>query len=623
MTQLALSTLAQTIGQGSELLDLCRLAARRKDNVLGLLLRALRREEIAIMEDRGCRSDDWSLVQVAEDFDPFRVRRTHFIGSCALGRFEGNVQVMPGLTLPSGIFDSTVSHCQIGNGCLIENVRFLAHTVVEPGVILFDVGSITGGEGCTLGVGEIVSLGCESGGREVPFWPEITVAAAQAITSQRADSVGQSAIMKAVDTFKKAVEIQRSFIRRGTIIRHTRRVHAIHAGAGTLIDQAIELDQVCIYSSAQDPVSVTSGAMVRQSILHYGAKVEGGAIVRRSVLCEYAHVDKNAVIEDSLIGPNSSIGKGEVTASLVGPFTGMHHQSMLIAAHWPEGKGNIASGALVGSNHTGRAPDQEVWIGEGVFFGLGSSIRLPTDLSQAPYSLVAAGTTTLPQRVEYPFSLISAPHETLPEDIVPRAFNELMPAWGLYANAYAIVRMERKFENRDRTRSRDLPYRVLRPSTMRPTLTALKRLESVQVVKSIYTEEDLPGLGKNFLREENRQKAIQAYTMTLERYALRVLLAKAEGHEQDQGAVELAMELADLLDPDQTLGERMRRLIEVEQKNAEIVKASRQADWNRGTRIIPGYAQSHIPTEQDPIVQSALARVERTQGRIAALKIKD
>jgi hypothetical protein len=62
--------LAGRIGVDSELVDAGRLVAKRRDNVLGLLLRALSREEVAVMEDRGCRADDWSQVQVAEDSTP-------------------------------------------------------------------------------------------------------------------------------------------------------------------------------------------------------------------------------------------------------------------------------------------------------------------------------------------------------------------------------------------------------------------------------------------------------------------------------------------------------------------------------------------------------------------------
>ena len=108
------------------------------------------------------------------------------------------------------------------------------------------------------------------------------------------------------------------------------------------------------------------------------------------MLCEHSHVDRHGKLFDSLLGPNSGVSEGEVsivvsclpqlmctlpmhqvTSCLVGPFVGFHHQALLIACFWPSGKGNIGYGANVGSNHTLKAPDQELWPGEGLFFGLG------------------------------------------------------------------------------------------------------------------------------------------------------------------------------------------------------------------------------------------------------------
>jgi hypothetical protein len=123
------------------------------------------------------------------------------------------------------------------------------------------------------------------------------------------------------------------------------------------------------------------------------------------------------------------VSEGEVTASLVGPFVGFHHQALLIAVRWPEGRGNVSFGAAVGCNHTSRAPDQECWLGEGTFMGLGAQVKFPVDLSLSPYSVVASGTAMPPQKVQFPFSLIRAP-QSLPSG-VPAGCNELIPAWTL------------------------------------------------------------------------------------------------------------------------------------------------------------------------------------------------
>jgi len=619
-TPLELAAIAAAVGEDSEVLAAVRERAKRPDNPLGLLLRDLTREEVAILESKGCRADDWTLVRVAEDFDPFRVRRTHFIGCCALGRFSGEAEVAPGITLPTGVYGCTLIESQVGNDCLVEQVSFCAHCVVEHGCVLFDVGSITCSPGVTYGIGREVSLGCETGGREVPLWPELRPDEAGAIAAGRDDADGLEAVRTAVAAYADEARGDVCWIRRGAVIRHSKRIRDSYIGSGVLIDQVSDLDGCTVLGNLDEPTEISAGAAVSGSLMQPGSKVSGGAIVRESLLCEHAHVDENAVVEASLIGPNSAIAKGEVTASLVGPFVALHHQSLLIAAFWPEGKGNISYGAMVGSNHTGRAPDQEIWAGEGVFYGLGCSIKFPADYSQAPYSVIGSGVDTLAQKVRYPFSLITTPAEPIGDDAaVPRAYNELMPAWGLWANAYAIVRMELKFADRDRARRTRIPYQVLRPRIMRLVHDALGLLRAVDPVREVYTERDLPGVGKNFLREAIRLRAVDAYDAILRRYCLRVLLAEAEGHAQIGGSEALAHELADELMPGTAFEERMRSLVAIERANAEVVQKSKEADDQRGRRIIPGYELAHPPAAEDPVVADAWERVRSTEDRVARL----
>ena len=613
---LTLSAIAAAIGQDSELVTAARQVAKRRENVLGLLLRDLTHQEVAIMEGRGCRCDDWSQVAVAQDFDPFRVRRTHFKGSCVLGRFSGDVDVAEGITLPAGIYDCTVIDSQIGNDCLIENVRFMANTVVERNAVVFDCGSITCSGAAKFGCGQALALAIETGGREVPLWAEINVAAAAAIARDRGDHAGQQAVRDAVASYVEQITSPVGWIRRGALVRHAERLHDTYIGIGAQIRHTVGLLNVAVLSAEDEVTDVSGGATLRDSVVQWGSTISGNAIMRNAVLCEHSGIDENGIVQQSLIGPNTTIAKGEVTSSLVGPFVGFHHQSLLISAYWPEGKGNVAYGAMVGSNHTGRAPDQEIWAGEGTFFGLGCSIRFPADFSQSPYSVISAGVSCLPQKLRFPFSLVTTPAEAIDEERVPRAYNEIIPGWVLHTNAYGIERMELKFAKRDKSRRHKMHYQVLRPSIMRLVLDALDRLEQAEQ-QDLYLEDAIPGVGKNFIREDYRRKGVEAYERVLKRYGLRILLGEAEGNEMFPGSVDIAHELIDRVMPGVELKERLEELVRVEEMNAEIVERSRQADDARGVRIIPGYAEAHGNAGEDPVVRSAWQRARSTADRVA------
>jgi hypothetical protein len=99
---------------------------------------------------------------------------------------------------------------------------------------------------------------------------------------------------------------------------------------------------------------------------------------------------------------------------------------------------------------------------------------------------------------------------------------------------------------------------------------------------------------------------------------LRLLLSEAEDGLKIPGSAEIAHELADELLPGLDLHTRLRRLVEIERGNAQLVVDSKARDDQRGVKIIPGYADAHVSAEHDPVVASAWARVTRTEERVKA-----
>jgi hypothetical protein len=619
----------------SELLQ--AVAGVRRDGGRSLALgeapvRALSPEEVAGLERQGNSCPDWSRVRVADGFDWRAVRGSRFHGDVLLGRFGRPVRVAEGVSLPSGVVNSTVVDGVVGHDALVQDVRLLANYVVGPEALVFDCGTVSCGDATAFGNGAVLPVGPETGGRDVAVYAEIGLDGATAVARSPARQGLPDRYGAAVAEYAARARSARGVVGRGAALRGTPRVENAFVGPHARVDGATLLADSTLLSGRDEPAQVLTGACVSRSLLQWGSRVATLAVVERSVLLEHAHAERHAKVTNSIIACNSGVEAGEVTSSLVGPFVNFHHQALLISALWPEGKGNVSYGANVGSNHTGRAPDQEFLPGEGTFLGLGVNVKYPSDFSRAPYSIIACGVTTLPQKLALPFSLVSLPAARFP-DVSP-AYNQIIPAWLLTDNLYALRRNEGKYRSRNRARRTPLEFEVFRPHTIDLMRDACRRLAAVGRVKEVYTERDLDGVGKNYLLEAHRQAALDAYRFFIRSYALLGLLGHlralpAGGAHRAPGHV--------LVTPtDAWPWEYQRRLLHDELGCREVVPALRELpgvletiaraverakakDDERGPGVIPDYAAVHVPAAQDPIVRQAWEEARSARRQVEAL----
>jgi hypothetical protein len=598
----------------------------------GAGVRALMPEEVQRLERQGNSCPDWSRVRVSKGFDSRTVRQCNFHGDVVLGCFTGEVQVEEGVVLPAGVYHSTLVDCVVGTGALVQNVRLLANYAIGEGAVLFDCGSITCDPQTTFGNGGVLSVGPETGGRDIAVYAEIDVEVAAAVARSQGCPRFLEQYANTVNEYVKRATSARGIIGPGASVRHTPQVRNAYLGPHARIEGATLVRDSTLLSATDDPVCIESGACVSQALLQWGSRVSTMAIVEQAVLTEHARAERHAKVTGSIIGCNSSVAAGEVTASLLGPFVNAHHQALLIAAVWPEGKGNISYGANVGSNHTGKAPDQEFLPGEGLFLGLGVNIKYPADFSRAPYSIVACGVTALPQRVAFPFSLINLPSTHSPA--IPPAYNEIIPAWVLTDNLYALRRNEGKYRTRNRARRTPLECRILRPEIVDLMRDAVRRLEAVECPRELYTERDIDGLGKNVLSETHRGAAITGYLFFIKYYALLELTRRVQTI-LDRGEQHLLATLLsspaddhDWEHPRRILAEEfgfadvasaLRLLPAVATDVARAVERSKAKDDVRGPRIIADYAEVHPPAGRDAVVRGAWEEAAALEREVEAL----
>jgi carbonic anhydrase/acetyltransferase-like protein (isoleucine patch superfamily) len=89
-------------------------------------------------------------------------------------------------------------------------------------------------------------------------------------------------------------------------------------------------------------------AELTDCVLHNACTVASKAVLNGVLMFPHSEVSQGAVVSECILGPDSGVSMGECKRSLLGPFVGFHHRSLLISSTWPLGRGNIAHGCMIG-----------------------------------------------------------------------------------------------------------------------------------------------------------------------------------------------------------------------------------------------------------------------------------
>lgn len=241
-------------------------------------------------------------------------------------------------------------------------------------------------------------------------------------------------------------------------IENVTAIYNTHIETNAIFSGCCEIRQAWISSTEEEPARIGAGVILRRAIVHKGAHLDSRAYLADVLVGQQVSVSEGARVYQSAIGDNSHISGCELGHSFLYPCHEQHHSnSFLIAAHI-QGQSNIAAGATLGSNHNGRKNDVDLVAGRGFWPGLCSSLAFPC--SFAPYTLIAKGAYPRPLHIPFAFSLIN---NNVQENCL-----EIMPAFWWMHNAYAMMRNEWKYQNRDKrkTYTQYYDYKPLAPDTI-------------------------------------------------------------------------------------------------------------------------------------------------------------
>lgn len=540
---------------------------------------AMRRAEgpiAAELERLGNRSADWRSVLVSERTDLSRIRDCDFEGICRID--------LPATKTRSGtetgLRRARFADCAIVGACAIHDVTFARHTLFDDAEVL-RCGMIDAGRQQLFGLGQRIAFAPSGGRRAVPSIPFAHFSDLAAFALLPLDAPEAKRVWDWVQARLGEPRAQMSIVRGA--VANCGTLFNVFLEPHVFVDGCASLSHVCAFADADRRTVLRHSGPIEHVLLHEGCEIDGAARCDRTWMAEGSWVRDGARCSSAVIGPNSGVGSGELRTSLIGPWVGFSHEALCIATYWPGGKGNISYGANVGSNHSGKASDQEHFAGEGVFYGLDCAIKFPFNSMDAPHSLIASGVVCLPQKLQFPFSLIAEPIHVAPE--LPRGFNELFPGWQLTRNLYGLLRNQEKYAERDRARREKLESRVFhrgwRP-LLEQSIARLERAESLAPAgilpdgQPFFLDSQIAGIGKNFVREDTRRQAIADYRWGLQ--------------------------LIEFFDPETPLepAERSERRHRI----AALLRDNRARDDRRGQSIIPDYADKHGTPDDDPLIRA-------------------
>lgn len=567
--------------------------------------RPLSADEVVTLREAGCTALDWSRVSAGQFTD---------LGGVTSCRFSGEVvlALAPGSILSS----SAITNCILDGSIMLERTGLLSGYHVLDGAVIEDCGRVIFESSLGIARGPLLKLGVETGERDLRAIPAIGVPVAGRLTSGEATGKDLDHYEASRESFASFAQAQpRGVIGRGARIRGARLVENCIIGEGCSLDCPGSLRDSVFLGGDGEGCRVSDGSVVRSSVVQWSASIDCLAMVEDSVVCEHALVEKGARLTSSILGPCSVQGSGEITASLVGPLCAMHHQSLLIAARWPDGGGNLGYGANVGSNHTSRLPDQEISIGGGVFFGLGCSVKFPAFV--APGTIIATGVTLPPGRIAYPFSLV-----TQSEPPAPGGTPSLLPGWVIYDNLFSLLRSASKHRSRFDARRSQPPAFLTSSETALQVHRARAALSAVSREADYYTSTDLPGAGACTVSDRARLKGIEGYTLYLRWLGFSNLLPRLERGKRIPTADEFEMNghlcaLAEVEFPGESGRALMEMYLDLIGTMKQIVCCSRTRDYRRGSSVIPDYAARHAQPPDDGILAGIIAELDTEALRIA------
>ena len=293
--------------------------------------RPLTSEEIEVLRSNDCWAEDWTSINVSEDFKPNFMHRVMLYGEVNIGAFNKNVEVSQGFVKHSGINNATLRNVTIGDDCLIENVgNFINNYNIGDDCYISNISTMETTEGATYGEGNLVSVLNEVGEGNVILFSDLNSQLAAFMVKHFSDKELKEKIRQLIKTDIDNKMPERGQIGNNVKIVNTKEITNCVINDLCEVNGASRLSDCTLLGSVHGCVYIGTGVIIENSIIAEGSSVINSVKIQDCFVGEACQLSNGFTASASVFFANSYMSNGEACAAFCGPFTASHHKSSLL-----------------------------------------------------------------------------------------------------------------------------------------------------------------------------------------------------------------------------------------------------------------------------------------------------
>ena len=293
--------------------------------------RPLTSEEIEVLKSNDCWAEDWTSVNVSENFKPNFMHRVMLYGEVNIGGFDQNVEVSQGFVKHSGINNATLRNVTIGDDCLIENVgNFINNYTIGDDCYISNISTMETTEGATYGEGNLVSVLNEVGEGNVILFSDLNSQLAAFMVKHFSDKELKEKIRLLIKSDIDTKMPERGQIGNNVKIINTKEITNCVINDFCEVNGASRLSDCTLLGSIHGNVYIGTGVIAENSIIAEGSSVINSVKIQDCFIGETCQLSNGFTASASVFFANSYMSNGEACAAFCGPFTASHHKSSLL-----------------------------------------------------------------------------------------------------------------------------------------------------------------------------------------------------------------------------------------------------------------------------------------------------